>query len=78
MENLLDVSGACKYLKIGRNKLYRMIKSGKINAADVSDGKQPCYRIEKSEIDKYITLRQLEKSLGVRSGSITEMKKHIK
>jgi excisionase family DNA binding protein len=78
MTNLFNTKESCAYLKFSKDKLYKMIKKGKIIAINISEGKHPCYRIAKSELDSYITLRQLETTLGVRCGSISEMKKQIK
>lgn len=78
MNYLYDTMSACKYLGIGKTKMRHLIKSEKISAINISEGTRKRYRIPKDALDSYITLRQLETSLGVKCGSITEMKKHIR
>lgn len=48
-EKLLTVAQAAKYLKIGKDKMYLLIKNGKIKAIDLWG-----LKIKVDELDKFI------------------------
>lgn len=48
-EKLLTVSQAAKYLKIGKDKMYLLIKNGKIKAIDLWG-----LKIKVEDLDKFI------------------------
>lgn len=49
MKNLLTVAQASKYLKIGKDKMYLLIKSGKIKAIDLWG-----LKIKVNDLDKFV------------------------
>ena len=56
MEKLmLNPDEVAERLGIHRSQVLRLIKSGKLNAVNVGAGKTFCYRIQKDELDKFIT-----------------------
>lgn len=44
----------CKYLKIGRNKGYKLLSSGKVKACKI--GRK--WMIQKKEVNKFIKMQQ--------------------
>lgn len=49
------VMEVAEYLKTGKQKVYGLIKKGKLKAADISLGNErPIWRITKEQLEEYI------------------------
>ena len=57
---LLKPHEACKYLNIGRTKLYDLVSQKKIRVVKLSDKRKGGIRFTREALDRYIELNEKE------------------
>lgn len=56
----LTPSEVAKLLRVSYEKVLNWIRSGKLTAANLSDGLRPRYRIERGDVEAFLRSRQVQ------------------